>query len=176
MTDINLAYSLNEDDENDNIQSIQNNKKQLQTSNDNMPDLERIKEQRREQIHQQISQQSIPQIPPQMLKPNNMPPQTKETYVNYNNNYNNNYSNNYNNQRRNPEYSFWDRMIMSKREVLKLFILSIVIILGISLEKIGSHYITKYLNSTDLSSIQELLVRLSFPIIVFIILWIIKSL
>ena len=60
--------------------------------------------------------------------------------------------------------------------LFKLFILSIVIILGISLEKIGYHYISNYISSTDLSSIQEFLVRLSFPIGVFIILWIIKSL
>ena len=65
---------------------------------------------------------------------------------------------------------------MSKREVLKLFILSIVIILAISLEKLGSYYMTSYLTSTDLSSLQEFMVRLSFPIIVFLFLWIIKSL
>jgi len=59
---------------------------------------------------------------------------------------------------------------------MKLFILSIVIILGISLEKIGSHYVNQYLSSNDLTNVQELLVRLSFPIIIFIILWIIKSL
>ena len=74
------------------------------------------------------------------------------------------------------QYSFWDRMVISRREVMKLFILSIVIILGISLEKIGCHYINQYLSSNDLTYIQELLVRFSFPIIVFIILWIIKSL
>ena len=79
-------------------------------------------------------------------------------------------------QRRHPEYSFWDRMIMSKREVMKLFILSIVIMLGISLEKLGFHYLSSYISSTDLTSTQEFLVRLSFPIIVFLILWIIKSL
>jgi len=65
---------------------------------------------------------------------------------------------------------------MSKREVLKLFILSIVIILAISLEKVGSYYLNSYLTSTDLSSFQELMVRLSFPIIIFLFLWIIKSL
>lgn len=74
------------------------------------------------------------------------------------------------------QYSFWDRMVMSRREVMKLFILSIVIILGISLEKIGCYYITNYLSSNDLTTFQELMVRLSFPIVIFIILWIIKSL
>jgi hypothetical protein len=90
----------------------------------------------------------------------------------------NNNQENFNNYRyqRNPEYSFWDRMVMSKREVLKLFILSIVVILGISLEKIGYHYISLYLNSTDLSTFQEFLVRISFPLLVFLLLWIIKSL
>ena len=83
---------------------------------------------------------------------------------------------NYGYNSRYPEYSFWDRMVMSKREVLKLFILSIVIILAISLEKVGSYYLNSYLTSTDLSSFQELMVRLSFPIIIFLFLWIIKSL
>ena len=60
--------------------------------------------------------------------------------------------------------------------IIKLFILSLVIILGISIEKIGYHYLSNYINSVDLSSLQEFLVRLSFPILAFIILWIIKSL
>lgn len=107
-----------------------------------------------------------PQIPPQQ--------ETKERFTNY-----------YEYQEQKPQqqvpqrpyqYSFWDRMVMSRREVMKLFILSIVIILGISLEKIGCHYITNYLSSNDLTTFQELMVRLSFPIVIFIILWIIKSL
>jgi len=111
------------------------------------------------------------QMPPQM------PPQeTKERFTNY-------YE--YQEQpqqvpqqipQRPYQYSFWDRMVMSRREVMKLFILSIVIILGISLEKIGCHYINNYLSSNDLTTFQELMVRLSFPIVIFIILWIIKSL
>jgi hypothetical protein len=121
-------------------------------------------------------QMSIPQQPPSPPPP--MPPQMpkKEHFSNY-------YP--YPEQTPAPQqimpqqiyqYSFWDRMVMSRREVMKLFILSIVIILGISLEKIGSHYVNQYLSSNDLTNVQELLVRLSFPIIIFIILWIIKSL
>lgn len=114
------------------------------------------------------------QIPPQI--PHQMPQQeAKERFTNY-------YE--YQEQPQQPpqvpqrpyQYSFWDRMVMSRREVMKLFILSIVIILGISLEKIGCHYITNYLSSNDLTTFQELMVRLSFPIVIFIILWIIKSL
>jgi len=113
----------------------------------------------------QQSQQQAPQqkqiLPPPQLRVRN----NAEGFSNQQQYYN-----------RYPEYSFWDRMIMSKREVLKLFILSIVIILGISLEKIGYHYISTYISSNDLTTFQELMVRLAFPIVVFILLWIIKSL
>ena len=79
-------------------------------------------------------------------------------------------------QNRNPEYSFWDRMALSRNDVFKLVLLSFVIVLGISIEKIGHHYITQYLSDNILSSIQEFIVRISYPIIIFIFLWIIKSL
>jgi hypothetical protein len=141
------------------------------------------KKQKSIEDYQQVSQSSHVSQPPQ--QPSQQPPQplpqpqsqTKEHFNNY-----------YPYQEQAPvpqsqmriqqtyQYSFWDRMVMSRREVMKLFILSIVIILGISLEKIGCHYINEYLTSNDLTYIQELLVRFSFPIIVFIILWIIKSL
>jgi hypothetical protein len=141
------------------------------------------KKQKSIEDYQQASQQQPPQQSPQ--QPSQQPQyqqsqpqsQTKEHFNNY-------YP--YQEQASVPksqmriqqtyQYSFWDRMVMSRREVMKLFILSIVIILGISLEKIGCHYINEYLTSNDLTYIQELLVRFSFPIIVFIILWIIKSL
>jgi len=124
---------------------------------------------------QQPQQKKKPLPPPEYQA--QIPPQqeTKERFTNY-----------YEYQEQTPQpqqvpqrpyqYSFWDRMVMSRREVMKLFILSIVIILGISLEKIGCYYITNYLSSNDLTTFQELMVRLSFPIVIFIILWIIKSL
>jgi len=161
MTDINLAYNLNNDiDEEFNnqtpnqSQSSQNQRTpptppQQQQLDMNEFQKEREKERERIMIHKQ-------QLP-----------QRNQLQEQFTNNYQ---------YQRNQEYSFWDRMVMSKREVLKLFILSIVVILGISLEKVGFHYITMYLESTDLSTFQEFLVRISFPVIVFLILWIIKSL
>jgi len=141
------------------------------------------KKQKSIEDYQQVSQSSHvsqpPQQPPQPL-PQQLPQPQSQTKEHFNNYYP------YQEQAPVPQsqmriqqtyqYSFWDRMVMSRREVMKLFILSIVIILGISLEKIGCHYINEYLTSNDLTYIQELLVRFSFPIIVFIILWIIKSL
>jgi hypothetical protein len=75
-----------------------------------------------------------------------------------------------------PEYSFWDRMTMSRPDVFKLILLSFVIVLGISIEKFASYYINSYLTDNILSPIQELLIRLSYPILIFLFIWIIKSL
>jgi len=79
-------------------------------------------------------------------------------------------------QQRNPEYSFWDRMALSRNDVFKLVLLAFVIVLGISIERIANHYITLYLSDNLLSSMQEFIVRISYPIMIFIFLWIIKSL
>lgn len=120
-----------------------------------------------------IPQEDVPQasLPPS----HRQVPQTAEKFTNYYNYQEQTPQQQYPQYSRTPEYSFWDRMVMSRREVLKLFILSLVVILAISLEKIGCHYLYNYISSTDLTTLQEFLVRLSFPIIVFIILWIIKS-
>ena len=152
MTELNLAYASNNPEDFEDME---------------MPALKEKenKQQQHQQQQQQVQQQVQQQMPP--------PPQMRVRQVEQPEKFTNQ---NYNHQQRYPEYSFWDRMVMSRREVLKLFILSIVIILGISLEKIGYHYIMMYINSNDLTTFQDLMVRLSFPIIVFIILWIIKSL
>lgn len=74
-----------------------------------------------------------------------------------------------------PQYSFWDRMAIKRSEVIKLAIFSLVIVLGIALDRIGTHYITKYLSDNILTDFQEFMLRLSYPIMIFLILWIIKS-
>lgn len=78
--------------------------------------------------------------------------------------------------KRNPSYSFSDRMAMKRGEVIKLAMFSLVIVLAISLERIGNHYLTKYLSDNLFTDFQEVMLRLSYPVIVFIILWVIKSL
>lgn len=73
------------------------------------------------------------------------------------------------------EDTIWDRISQRKLDVLKLFILALVILLGISIDKVATHYIITYINNSVLTNIQELLVRVSYPIIVLIILWLIKA-
>jgi len=170
MTDISSAYDQTSNYES--FESFENNQ-QPPPQQVKQSDLEEERALKMRQMQQSQSQMQQSQSqPPQQIQHFNMqhpsPPlqkrQTNEGFYNYG------YQNRY------PEYSFWDRMVMSKREVLKLFILSIVIILAISLEKFGSYYLNSYLTSTDLTSFQEFMVRLSFPVIVFLFLWIIKSL
>lgn len=78
--------------------------------------------------------------------------------------------------KQNPTYSFWDRMSIKRSEVMKLAVFSLVIVLAISLERIGTHYLSKYLSDNILTDIQEFMLRLSYPIMIFIFLWIVKSL
>jgi len=168
MTELFLAYEQQMNDYDNNQPSLQipNNKQQQQYEyekasmqiKNGSQDSQIDEDSHNLQIQQQ--QQQMPKIPQkQQLKENFQMYQPVQQQ----------YRNSYYSQRY-PEYSFWDRMVMSKREVLKLFILSMVIILAISLEKLGSYYITSYLTTTDLSSLQEFMVRLSFPIIIFLFL------
>ena len=77
--------------------------------------------------------------------------------------------------KRNVSYSFWDRMAMKRPEVIKLGVFALVIVLAIALERIGTHYLTKYLADNLLTDLQEFMLRLSYPILVFLVIWIIKS-
>lgn len=158
MTELNMAYNIND---NDNEDYEYSNNQIIQTP----------------QPQQQVRK---PQPPPIQQMPQEQSTEPlKQQFTNYDNQYHYQYQQPIQQQKQQskyPEYSYWDRMVISRREVLKLFILSLVIILGISIEKIGYHYLSNYINSVDLSSLQEFLVRLSFPILIFIILWIIKSL
>lgn len=78
--------------------------------------------------------------------------------------------------KRNTSYSFWDRMALKRSEVIKLAIFALVIVLAIALDRIGTHYLTKYLSDNIFTEFQEFMLRLSYPVIVFIILWIVKAL
>jgi hypothetical protein len=111
-----------------------------------------------------IYKQPVQMEPPQQHKPM----QVVDTQPSYK------YTNNskYNTQ----SYSFWDRMIISKNDVIKLAAFSLVILLGISFDKIISYYLNKYLSDNIFTTIQEFIVRLAYPIAVFLLLWIIKSL
>lgn len=78
--------------------------------------------------------------------------------------------------RRNISYSFWDRMAIKRPEVIKLGVFALVIVLAISLERIGTHYLTRYLSDNIFTDLQDLMLRFSYPIGIFLLIWIVKSL
>jgi hypothetical protein len=162
MTELNIAYNttdiMGEDlsknnDDNDYQHQSQSLQQQPQQQIQIQPQPQPI-------IQPQIQSQPQPQISNFYMPQQQQPPVRKQ----------------YQQPQRTPEYSFWDRMTMSRPDVFKLILLSFVIVLGISIEKFASHYITSYLSDNILSPIQELLVRLSYPILIFLFIWIIKSL
>ena len=171
MTELNIAYSYNgnemmDDKQSDDMNDYQQPQQQPQIPQQ-QPQISQIPQQQPQisQIPQQQplqSQQLAPisnnyymsqQPQPQMIK------KQQQVY-----------------QQRNPEYSFWDRMALSRNDVFKLVLLAFVIVLGISIFSIGNHYITQYLSDNILSTTQEFIVRISYPILIFLLLWIIKSL
>jgi hypothetical protein len=85
----------------------------------------------------------------------------------------------YANQQQPPAYlsgpSFWDRLVMRRVEVIKLIGLSLVILFAISLDRVSTHYLANYIGSAFLTPTQELLMRISYPVIVLLVLWFMKA-
>lgn len=68
-----------------------------------------------------------------------------------------------------------DRMNMKRGEVIKLALFSLVIVLGISIDRMLTYYLSRYVEDNVLTDFQKLLLRLSYPIAVFLLLWIFKA-
>ena len=100
-----------------------------------------------------------------------MPAKNYNLYDNsqYNTHSNDNY------RKRVPEYNFFDRMNMKKSEVIKLALFSLVIVLGISVDRMITYYLSKYIGDNILTEFQEFLLRISYPIGIFLVLWIFKA-
>ena len=93
--------------------------------------------------------------------------------VNHNNYYkqpDNDYS-----KKRGNEYNFFDRMNLKRTEVIKLSLFSLVIVLGISIDRMLTYYLSKYIGDNILTDFQEFLLRISYPITIFLLLWIFKA-
>lgn len=73
------------------------------------------------------------------------------------------------------EAGFWDRIGNKKMEVIKMVILSLVVVLGLSLHHVACHYLDDYISKSILTTVQELMVRISYPVGVVLLLWIIKA-
>jgi len=75
-----------------------------------------------------------------------------------------------------PEINFFEKLGNTKGDVFKLFMFSLVILIAISFDKLIFFYLKKYLDENLLSSTNELIIRLSYPIGIIVLIWILKSL
>ena len=171
MTELNIAYSYNGNEMMDDKQSDDINDYQQQQSQQQQSPIQQSPIQQSPIQQSPIQQSPIQQSPIQQLPINNsyymnQVPIQQQQIIKKQQVY----------QQRNPEYSFWDRMALSRNDVFKLVLLAFVIVLGISIFQLGYHYLTQYLSDNILSSTQEFIVRISYPILIFLLLWIIKSL
>ena len=205
MTDLSLLYGTednmgsNQNDNSDNMYSSQISGQQLHIlalndmSNDNYSQNQQHQVSHNSQQHQQHNSQQI-QSPPQNIMRQQINEEQKNNLIehqrqqmmeqqhiikqqnnaNYQPQQNIQYQNN-KNYRTNGDYNFIDRMNLKKAEVAKLALFSFVIVLGISIDRIITHYISKYVGDNVLTDIQEFLLRLSYPIAIFLLLWIFKA-
>ena len=72
--------------------------------------------------------------------------------------------------------SFWDRIVNKKWEVFKLFVMALIIMLGLSMHNVSTHYLDKYIGSAFLSTNQEAIVRVAYPTTIILFIWLIKAL
>lgn len=179
MTELDIAYSFNPNNHNNyqNFNTTSSNNTNNDDNEDNddndsnyEPKIEKKERNERKDrndellIQQQLQQQQMQQQQQLLMQPmNNYEEKQYKTPV-------------IRKSQKNPEYSFWDRMLLTKNDVIKLVVLSLVIVLGISIEKILFYYINQYLTENLLSPMQDFLVRLTIPVSVILFLWIIKSL
>lgn len=181
MTDLNLLYGPDDNligdqmerKENEGLYSSQISGQQLHKmasqndmvqhdKNQQMQQLQQVQQQQmqQQQMQQQMKQQIQQQVQAmQAANPMQQSVQKKET-VNY---------------QRSNDYGFMDRMNMKRSEVIKLALFSLVIVLGISIDRMLTYYLSRYVEDNVLTDFQELLLRLSYPIAIFLLLWIFKA-
>lgn len=71
--------------------------------------------------------------------------------------------------------TFWDRLANKKWEVFKLFIMALIVMLGLSLHSVANHYLDKYIGGAFLTELQEVAVRVAYPVAIVLFIWIVKA-
>ena len=206
MTELNVLYGGNDDNfMGDNLESAYQSQKNNKISNsetllygDDKPSKSpqynpaissvqpQVQSASSQQMQQQMQQQIQQQMQLQMQQQQQVPQQVAQPYYsntqydnrakNYNLLENSQYVTNENYRRKGSEYNFFDRMSGKRSEVVKLALFSLVIVLGISIDRMLTYYLSKYIGENILTDFQELLLRLSYPITIFLLLWIFKAL
>lgn len=71
--------------------------------------------------------------------------------------------------------SMWDKLSSKKYDVFKLVLLSLVILLAMSSDRVVHFYLAKYISGGIFTAVQEFLIRLSYPLAILVLLWLMKA-
>lgn len=72
--------------------------------------------------------------------------------------------------------SIIDKYIKRKKDMIKLFTLSLLILLALSLNDIIKVYVNKYILGNEMSGNKELYTRLGVPLSIYLVMWTLKAL
>lgn len=75
----------------------------------------------------------------------------------------------------NNEGGYFDMLGSKKKDMLKLIIIAVMILLAMSIHSFVSFWLKEYIVSSELSFRQELGVRLLYPVLVLFLLWNLKA-
>ena len=176
MTDLNLAYGLQEESMFDNNYNSDINIKDIEKETEKNNDInieKKIKKKKMDMEDRPILNRHNDNNIPINLNDNIPENMYKKYQIQLNQNLQNNKTNN--TQEVEYENTFWNRFIGKKYEVFKLFLFSLVIVLAIGTDKVFAHYLNKYVNENILTNIQELIIRIAYPILIILLLWIFKA-
>lgn len=70
---------------------------------------------------------------------------------------------------------YFDKMASKRKDVMRIFQLSLVIVLALSIHFVIDHYLKNYIKNNDLSFERELVLRLLYPVAVVFIIWNMKA-
>lgn len=143
--------------------------------NSSMEHFSAQEEEEEEEVHQRRSrpkqqQTSAAQPPVVQQPPSQQPPAAQQHFTQQPK------KEQFQNMYQRESYSFFDKMSMKRSEVVKLAVFSLVIVLAIAIDRMGTHYLSKYITDNIFTNFQEFMIRLSYPVVVFLVIWIVKSL
>lgn len=76
---------------------------------------------------------------------------------------------------RDVQEGYMDNLLSKKKDIMKLVIMAMMILLALSIHSLVTFWMTDYIKSTDLSFKQELGFRLMYPVLAFALLWNLKA-
>lgn len=73
------------------------------------------------------------------------------------------------------EPGYFEKLMSKKRDLGKLFIFSLVVLLALSLHMFVEHYLVLYITNNDMSFERQVLLRALYPVAVLFLLWNLKT-